>query len=237
MMGKYLLFGIMFFLIFSGMSAYADKTIKTDSINIGPTFTIFDGFNKEVDIEDIPYEEELVFKFTLTNNKDDYWVCWDKGVYTMKIISGKYGEEEQDYSISKTVEGKNCIPPNSDISIWIPFEKYNNELDVEQRKGFWEVNSHAKLDGISCFLKDDPTKNICEGSDYIKSGNPTEVYVSGEIPTTHTTLSIWIDKLINGLRPLGEISGYLLQIIGVIAVILTFLKGGMLAIKKTKKHK
>jgi len=191
---RYLWIGILFLLLIGVVSGYGGSSIDVKEVDLGPKMDIFNSHKQEVDVSS-DVQENLVFKLTLTNNRD-YWVCWDNSKYNLKIIH--YG---QNYDITQTLDGKNCIPPNGEITIWIPFETYNG-LEEENRLGDWTIQPIVSLEGVSIFSSNDLTKDISSGGGYSKqtsfSGNQKEIKVVKEEPTTHRTFDDIVKWLTTG---------------------------------------
>ena len=213
---KYSWVGVLFFLLIGVVSGYSGASIDTNEINLGPKLNILNGLNRGVDISiDVSCQEELVFKLTLTNSKD-YWVRWDNLKCNLKII---HRGDEQSYDLTQTLSGKNCLPPNEELNVWIPFETYN-ELEEEERLGHWTIIPDVSLDGVSCFFSVDITKDICSSGLYGKrtssfSGNEKEINVVKEEPTTHRTfeeIKKWFSEGYNFIIALGALAVAILAI-------------------------
>ena len=214
---KYSWVGVLFFLLIGVVSGYsgAYTYIDINEIDLGPKLNILNGYKRGVDT-DVSCQEELVFELTLTNSKD-YWVHWDNLKCNLKII---HPGDEQNYDLTQTLSGKNCLPPKKEINVWIPFETYN-ELEEEERLGHWTIIPDVSLDGVSCFFSVDITKDICSSGLYGKrtssfSGNEKEINVVKKEPSIHTTFEE-IKKvgegIYNFITPLGSLATAIVAIL------------------------
>ena len=211
---KYSWVGVLFFLLIGVVSGYSGAYIDMDNdINLGPTLNFLNGLNRGVDISiDVSCQEELVFELTLTNSKD-YWVHWDNLKCNLQII---HRGDEQSYDLTQTLSGKNCLPPNEELNVWIPFETYN-ELEEEERLGHWTIIPDVRLEGVSCFSSVDITKDICSYGKRTSSfsGNEKEFNVVKKEPTIHRTLDNlwrWITTGEYVILKLGGVAGAIFAI-------------------------
>lgn len=185
--------------------------LNAEDIDFGPSFQILDAQTREINIDEpILNTKELSFKLTLTNGLS-HWVCWEEWNYNLKIT--KVGSSD-DYNTKQSFDGEECLPPNTQKIVWIPFKSYN-EMKEEQRIGKWRIEPSASIRNIECYESKDLIKESCRGSSSF-SGNIKEFEVVKEEPTTHATYDNMLKWLKTGYNYAYAGFGFLLLLISVI---------------------
>src|SRR3989344_6065692 len=145
-----------------------------EETNMVPKFEILD-INKNVLTSPFMNDKDILIKLTLVNNKD-FWICLNEGTYSINYNFG--GKQEYSQLPFSHPLLEDCLSPNSEKNILIPFEHYN-QLSEDQRVGEWTLTIGLSLRNLKCLKTKDnkfESYNNCDTS-VSSSSNPKKINV------------------------------------------------------------
>ena len=162
-----------------------NSLVSAIDVNLGPVLKIYDSAKKEMNLNDVDRNKDLIFKTTLTNQYNDIWLCSKSITFTLKI--NKNGDKFGLGTLSKSIgglssnQGEICLAPNSEFEMWIFFDDYN-KLDLEQRIGNWHIEPGVS-GSYDC--KDENGKYCQVNIRNPQQGNSVDFTVIKENPSTN----------------------------------------------------
>lgn len=195
-------------------------TVSAISYNLGPEVEVFNTETKSLNLEDIDKKENLVFKVTLTNEKN-YWLCSKHWSITLRIdkentdepknLNWAYIEDNEEF----------CLAPKKEFVFWLVFDEYN-KLEEDNRMGDWTINPTINVFNPVSRLPNDMTKMT--STDVEKQGKFIDFTITKDDPSTNPEWDNFWDSTTGIILKIGAICAAVLAIIGLITWIVKSFK-------------
>lgn len=190
--------------------------LRQEDIDFGPTLEIQDLLKENVGTK-VLNDKELSFKIILTNSLKE-WVCWKSWNYRLEI--NKIGTS-QSFGIQNSLEGEECLQPNSKKEIMVLFEGYN-QLKDDERLGKWTIQPSAEIRDVTSQNQNGEKSYCCSSAPF--KGNVKEFTVVKEELSTNPELSSVLKFFDSGWKIIGSILAAIILICSAIAGIRSLLK-------------